>query len=285
MKYIKVITGMACFALFHILSYAQQSYYAEGTCWTELRLDTLKYNSWFTELREGGSTSYIPNYVRTDFYVKGDTTYMNSKYMKVWRHIEGQADSIVYLLCEEKNGLVLSSLSHRGGYGSILMPCMAYDFDWEVGKVVRTGLLPTAQLAGGKPYTHGIIAEIDTSCFGVSVPLTFVEFNGRTLIRGLGVTSWNGRDCVFGPTEAWYMEWQLDHNVSNDYRSVLVRFEYNGELLYDLWPNEKGELVARIPDVRETDGDIPVYDLKGCKVTGMPSRGIYIVGGQKRVVR
>lgn len=68
MKYIKVITGMACFTLFHILSYAQQSYYAEGTCWTELRLDTLKYNSWFTELREGGSTSYIPNYVRTDFY-------------------------------------------------------------------------------------------------------------------------------------------------------------------------------------------------------------------------
>ena len=81
------------------------------------------------------------------------------------------------------------------------------------------------------------------------------------------------------------MEWQLDHNVSNDYRSVLVRFEYNGELLYDLWPNEKDELVARIPDVREMDGDIPVYDLKGCKVTGMPSRGIYIVGGQKRVVR
>ena len=80
---IKVITGMACFTLFHILSYAQQSYYAEGTWWTELRLDTLKYNSWFTELREGGSTSYIPNYVRTDFYVKGDTTYMNSKYMKV----------------------------------------------------------------------------------------------------------------------------------------------------------------------------------------------------------
>ena len=59
MKYIKVITGMACFTLFHILSYAQQSYYAEGTCWTELRLDTLKYNSWFTELREGGSTSYM----------------------------------------------------------------------------------------------------------------------------------------------------------------------------------------------------------------------------------
>ena len=83
MKYIKVITGMACFTLSHILSYAQQSYYAEGTWWTELRLDTLKYNSWFTELREGGSTSYIPNYVRTDFYVKGDTTYMNSKYMKV----------------------------------------------------------------------------------------------------------------------------------------------------------------------------------------------------------
>ena len=81
------------------------------------------------------------------------------------------------------------------------------------------------------------------------------------------------------------MEVQVDHNVSNDYRSVRVRFEYNGELLYDLWPNEKGELGARIPDVRETDGDIPVYDLKGCKVTGRPSRGIYIVGGQKRGVR
>ena len=116
--------------------------------------------------------------------------------------------------------------------------------------------------------------------------MEYVEINGQTIINGIGVTSWNGRDCVFGPTEAWYFEWQLNSNVSNDYRSILVHFERNGEALYDLWPNEKVELVTRIPSVREAgNGATSVYDLQGRRVEGTLSHGIYVVGGKKQVVK
>ncbi len=285
MRHIKSLACLACLIVFAFPAYAQ-GYYAEGTRWTELKLDTLKYDSWFTEVNQDGVTKYVPNYKKTDFYIKGDTVYYDSRYMKVWRHIDGQPDSIAYLLSETKNGLTLSSLYHRGGYGSILMPCFAYDFRWTVGTVVRTGLLPTAQLTGGKLYTHGTIMEIKTGTFGSSASLEYVELNGCTIIKGIGITSWNGRDCIFGPTEAWYMEWQLNSKVSNDYRSILVHFEQNGEVLYDLWPNEKGELVTRLPCVREAGTDsTSVYDLQGRKVEGSLSRSIYIVGGKKRMVK
>ena len=60
-----------------------QNYFTEGTRWTELRLDTLKYDSWFTEVNKDGSAVYVPNYERTDFYIHGDTTRASTKYMKV----------------------------------------------------------------------------------------------------------------------------------------------------------------------------------------------------------
>ena len=147
--------------------------------------------------------------------------------------------------------------------------------------------MPSCQLTQGRtPYIFGTIEEIKTGTFGTSVPLEYVEMNGLTIIKGIGITSWNGRDCIFGPTQAWYMEWMGNSQVSNDYRSLLVHFERGGEVLYDLWPNEKGELVTRIPSPREAGGDDhAAYDLQGRKVTGKLSRGLYIIGGKKRVVR
>ena len=47
-----------------------QHYYTEGTRWTELRLDILKYSSWFAENPDG---TFSPNYEKTENYVKGDT--------------------------------------------------------------------------------------------------------------------------------------------------------------------------------------------------------------------
>lgn len=82
------------------------------------------------------------------------------------------------------------------------------------------------------------------------------------------------------------MEWLYNNQVSNDYRSILVHFEKNGEVLYDLWPNEKGELVTHISCVKETGKEYEAtYDLQGRKVEGKLSRGIYIIGGKKRVVK
>ena len=40
-----------------------QNYFTEGTRWTELRLDTLKYDSWYHKNPDG---TYCPNYEGTD---------------------------------------------------------------------------------------------------------------------------------------------------------------------------------------------------------------------------
>ena len=93
----RIIACIICFTILTFPSHAQ-GYYEEGTRWTELKLDTLRYESWFTEVNDGGTTKYIPNYERTDFYIKGDTTKLNSTRMKVWRHIEGIPDSVAYFI-------------------------------------------------------------------------------------------------------------------------------------------------------------------------------------------
>lgn len=117
---------------------------------------------------------------------------------------------------------------------------------------------------------------------------------GETImIHGIGVTRWNGRDCIFGQSrcqmvENMYKDAIPDYEIEsqkNNYRSILVHFERNGEVLYDLWPNEKGELVTRLLSARETGkASTSIYDLQGHKVEGKPSRGIYIyIGGKKRM--
>ncbi|MGN0234317.1 MAG: hypothetical protein ACI4B5_07860 [Bacteroidaceae bacterium] len=80
------------------------------------------------------------------------------------------------------------------------------------------------------------------------------------------------------------MEWTVNSKVCNDYRSILVHFEHNGEVLYDLWPTPEGELVTCIPTMKREDKDV-TYDLQGRKVTGTPSQGLYIIGGKKKVVK
>ncbi len=69
----RIIACIICFTILTFPSHAQD-YYEEGTRWTELKLDTLKYESWFTEVNDGGTTKYIPNYERTDFYILNSAT-------------------------------------------------------------------------------------------------------------------------------------------------------------------------------------------------------------------
>ena len=45
-----------------------QSYFPEGTKWTEIRLDTMKYDSWYS--RVGGE--WMPNFETVEYYVKGE---------------------------------------------------------------------------------------------------------------------------------------------------------------------------------------------------------------------
>ena len=276
------VVAYTCFA---------QGHYFNGTKWTELRLDTTKYDAWYT-MSEDGKARCIPNYERTDYYVQGDTIHRGNHYSMVWRHIEGQADSLVYLVAEPQEygawRMQLCSFYGRDGYGEILGPCSAYASGWNVGDDVNTDGLPSCMFTGsGRFKSMGVIREIRQGTFGTSIPLTYVVLDdGRILIPGIGITSWNGRDCVTGPCMAWWMEHRADSNVSNDYRSILVHFERDGEVLYDQWPTPDGGMAQHVQDVfmSGSQDNSAVYDLQGRKVEGKPSRGIYIIGGKKRVV-
>lgn len=63
-----------------------------------------------------------------------------------------------------------------------------------------------------------------------------------TLIHGIGVISWESRDCILGPCMGWFAEYnENDMHAENpirnlDYRSILAHFKRDGEVLYNLWP-------------------------------------------------
>ncbi|HAE24530.1 MAG TPA: hypothetical protein DCG33_04255 [Prevotellaceae bacterium] len=61
------------------------------------------------------------------------------------------------------------------------------------------------------------------------------------MIQGIGVVTWNDGECIFGPLKP-YDALPLPHEESRHYRSMLVHFERNGEVLYDVWPR-KGSTV------------------------------------------
>lgn len=45
-----------------------QEYFPDGTKWTEIRLDTLKYDSWYSK----DGDEWVPNYEIVEYYVKGE---------------------------------------------------------------------------------------------------------------------------------------------------------------------------------------------------------------------
>ncbi len=287
-----------------------QDCFPQGTRWIELRLDTTKYQSWLSEERSAGV--YIPNYEKVEYYVQGDSVvdFGNSMHFQyVWKHTKGSADSIVFVIVEQPSGQVSVTKTYEevcNGKREIRFqyPAMIYDFDWHEGE-----MLYYEDMAGAactcfptNSYTFGVVENVRTGSFGTHHELAYMDIDtistyfGGTLkgekhvsaklIQGIGVTCWDAEYCVFGP--AYPEEGFPGENTPspNHYRSLLVHFERGGEVLYDLWPNEKGELVTRIPSPREASGDgHTAYDLQGRKVTRKPSRGLYIIGGKKRVVK
>lgn len=279
-------------------------FYVEGTRWTELRLDILKYSSWFTENPDG---TFSPNYEKTEYYVKGDTVMWSKKdcYAKIWRRGGIRPDSLVYLFCEPQEGkwsIKLCSYYGRDGYmtnpSGLLGPCPTYFSNWEIGDFVRTNGLPTYLYTGGRiTKSMGTIREIRQGTFGTDVPLTYMVLDDNVdvgmeacehiVIPGIGITSWYSRNCITGPCMAHALEEvEEDQYIRNDhYRSILVHFERGGETIYDLWPTPEGGLASHMQGVMagsSRDGQA-VYDLQGRKVEGKPSRGIYVIGGKVMV--
>ena len=125
------------------LTMSAQGYYPEGTKWTEIRLDTLKYDSWYSKVGD----EWVPNFETIEYYVKGEyTTTYGDKYKCVYTNGPEWTDSLTLLLQEEGDAdyvghdyVMVSVLIQYYDWNDnltngALWPGTAYQFDWSVGK-------------------------------------------------------------------------------------------------------------------------------------------------------
>ena len=253
------------------LTMSAQEYYPEGTKWTEIRLDTLKYDSWYSKVGD----EWVPNFETIEYYVKGEyTTEYGEKYKCVYTNGPEWTDSLTFLLQEEgdaeyveHNCVKVSVLGQD--YEEILSsyplwPGLAYQFDWSVGKGLyyEDILMSNTTSIWRTRFYYGIIDEIKEGLFGGVRPLKYVDLDGKApakdpnspiynvdtqggrVLQGIGITEWNDGECLFGPPnpyDAWHFtndgSWEERH-----YRSMLVHFERNGEVLYDVWPESSPQM-------------------------------------------
>jgi len=219
-------------------------YYPEGTKWTEIRLDTLKYDSWYSKVGD----EWVPNYETIEYYVKGEheNKYWESPFKCVYTNGPEWTDSLTLLIYEGKvHGYdmgILATVPVPVDDDLIPWPGEAYYFDWRVGMTLKfVDILSNNTTAIYPPGTFdfGKIEEIKEGEFGGVKQLKYTDINGVRIIQGIGVTTWNDGECLFGPVKP-YRAWSLfKEDYTRDernYRSMLVHFERNGEVLYDVWP-------------------------------------------------
>lgn len=283
---------------------SSQEYYPEGTTWTEIRLDTLKYDSWYSKVGD----EWVPNFETIKYYVKGEYT---SKYGERFKCIYTSGpewtDSLTLgikegeLIRYNEKDEVMVTVFVRDYYESYI-PCgeaMVYQFDWSVGQGLYSHDIfsSTTTSISQHYYYYGIIGEIKEGYFGGVRPLKYVDLDGKApadkpgfpifyedtqggrIIQGIGITEWNRGECLFGPSGPYEAAtWDF---YGRHYRSRLVHFERNGEVLYDVWP-EKGKTdeIKSITNEKSPDATA-VYDLYGRKMHQVPQRGIFIQNGRK----
>ena len=241
--------------------YAQEEYYPEGTKWTEIRLDTLKYNSWYSKVGD----EWVPNFETIEYYVQGEyiDDVFEYKYKKVYTNGPEWTDSLTLLITNgESHGnsnCILVKIPEN--LGDVPLPSEIYQFDWSVGKRLWFQNMLEANTTCFPPcglFNYGIIDEIKEGDFGGVRPLKYVDLDGKApidqerpwldyadtkggrIIQGIGITEWNDGECLFGPANPYLaMTWSYGNR---HYRSMLVHFERNNEVLYDVWPR-KGSTV------------------------------------------
>ena len=237
------------------LSDESQEYFPEGTKWTEIRLDTLKYDSWYSKV----GNEWVPNFETIEYYVKGEYPDMDWFYKKVYTNGPEWTDSLTLLIRETEynghNSILASVLLHEYDGLYAFCPGEAYQFDWSIGKgLYYQDILMSNTTSMKKPYFYyGIIDEIKEGYFGGARPLKYVDLDGKApedetglnryvstnggrIIQGIGITEWKDGECLFGPPNPYYAStWEREHDKRH-YRSMLVHFERNGEVLYNVWP-------------------------------------------------
>ena len=292
--------------LFVQVSLYAQEYFPEGTKWTEIRLDTLKYDSWYSKV----DGEWVPNFETIEYYVQGefiDDSWGITKYTCVYTNGPEWSDSLTLMINEMETEYDTDiRVTTPFIFENFYVPACAYQMKWYVGKELYSRDIIDSNITGFPPddYVFGTIEEIKEGDFGGVRPLVYVDLEGGRIIHGIGVTEWNDGECLFGPAKL-YSTTAILQGLPRDgrhYRSMLVHFERGGEVLYDVWPT-KGtatgiSLTPKPSPVREGS----IYDLSGRKVqthsnsplkgenkgrveSGKLPRGIYIENGKKRVIK
>ena len=236
-----------------------QEYFPEGTKWIEIRLDTLKYDSWYSKVDD----EWVPNFETIEYYVKGKFyDGYGGIYNCVYTNGPEWTDSLMLLIpCEgdflEPNSVMVSVLSYEPEGVYAFWPAEVYQFDWNIGKGIyyeNILMVNTTSAVRSQGY-YGIIHEIKEGYFGGVRPLKYVDLDGKApenkpnsnikngstkggrIIQGIGITEWNDGECLFGPPNPYGA---LDGEYhGRHYRSMLVHFERNGEVLYNVWPEKE----------------------------------------------
>jgi len=251
-----------------------QEYYPEGTKWTEIRLDTLKYDSWYSKVGD----EWVPNFETIEYHVKGEyTTMYGEKYKCVYTNGPEWTDSLTLGIQEgeliqynEDDEIIVTAFGRYddGAYGPYGW-APTYQFDWSIGKgIYFKNLLMsmTTYLVQYECY-YGIIDEIKEDYFGGVRQLKYVDLNGKApecgkydnpqkvdtqggrIIQGIGITEWNDGECLFGPPNPYFAS--TGEGGKRHYRSMLVHFERNGEVLYDVWPKKEVTYRPFVEDNKE----------------------------------
>ena len=238
-------------------------YYPEGTKWTEIRLDTSKYNSWYSRLGD----EWVPNFETIEYYVQGEfVDKYGDTYKCVYTNGPEWKDSLTLLVHESNGDIEVTVLAHEyDGSPKAVSPCEVYQFDWSVGQGLYFRDICESNTTSEYPYNfyYGIIDEIKEGDFGGVRPLKYVDLDGKApyniqepgntdtgggrIIQGIGITEWNNGECLFGPPNPYqalrfFDYYYGDKYPERHYRSMLVHFERDDEVLYDVWPR-KGSTV------------------------------------------
>lgn len=290
-----------------------QSYLNNRSRWTEIRLDTLLYDSWYSAVETEEGTTYVPNFEIVEYKINSE--------MQAFEYEWGSYDlqdviattpdghhSLVCYRCYslDKEGVYQGTydqfthiaIRYQAEPFAVMEPAETYCWaDWNVGEDLYFIDLFTSQTTGFPRTTpYGKIVEVGKDFFGGAKPLEYALLdNGRRIIKGIGVTTWNGKECIVGPAYVnecadWYVndnilqdEAKMDEIKNTHHRSMLVRFEHDGEVLYNMWPNAKGELTQGMPQIAGVPQKAKgIYDLQGRKLTKQPDRGMYIEDGKVR---
>ena len=252
------VNGQEIFNLSDFQSNTEKDeYYPEGTKWTEIRLDTLKYDSWYSKVGD----EWVPNFETIEYYVQGEYTAWDVVFKKVYTNGPEWTDSLTLLISNDdfygNRNRILVTIPKRHDMGFIMFPTDIYQFDWSIGMRLWFQDLLEANATCYPPcglFNYGLIDEIKEGDFGGVRPLKYVDLNGKAptdteqpwldytdtkggrIIQGIGITEWNDGECLFGPPNPFALTWSYG---DRHYRSMLVHFERDGEVLYDVWPEKE----------------------------------------------